>query len=299
VGEEARGATVGALLGAAERRLREAGVPNAAEEAEILVEVCAGVPRAALALRAGETVAPGGVRRLGALLERRERREPLQHLLGSWPFLELDLLVDGRALVPRPETEDVALRARSLVAAGPGRLVVDAGTGGGCLALALAAGDASLRVLAVDVDAAALELARENLRRTGLAARVGLVRGDLLEACAPGLGLGLVVANLPYVREEEWDGLAPEVRLFDPPAALVGGADGLGPILRLLEQAPRRLVPGGALLVELAPWQADEVAARLRGGPWQDVAVVPDRFGRARMVEARRAAAPFGRRGGA
>ncbi len=280
--------TVGALLARAAGRLAAAGIPAADREAELLLEAAGGPDRGALVAARVERTASlpaGTVDRFLELVARREARVPLQHLLGKWPFLELDLRVDGRALVPRPETEDLALLARERLAPGEPGPVADVGTGGGCIALALAAARPALRVIALDRDPRALSLAAENARETGLGGRVRLVRGDLLEPVRPGADLALAVANLPYVREDEWPSLPPEVRDHDPRDALVGGRDGLDPVRRLLAQAPARLRPGGRLLLEVAPGQVSAAGALLAGAGFREVAVHRDRFGRDRVVE--------------
>jgi release factor glutamine methyltransferase len=246
--------------------------------------------------------------RFQAMVARRARREPLQHVLGHWPFLELDLLCDGRALIPRPETEDLAELARArLRSAPPPRCAIDVGTGSGCLALALAAGDPDARVLAIDLDDAALSLARENAERAGVAERVTFLQGDLLapltdpagppptlgdvsrtsNASGPGLlPAALIVANLPYVAPSEWDGLQPEVRDHDPRGALVADEDGLALIRRLVAEAPAHLRPDGALMLEMAPPQLGTVTAWLGEAGFGEVTPQADRFGRLRFVSA-------------
>ncbi len=280
--------TVGALLARAAGRLAAAGIADAEREAELLLEAVTGWERARLVVarvRPATELPPGSVERFRGLVARREAREPLQHLLGTWPFLELDLRVDGRALVPRPETEDLVLLARQRLAPGEAGPVADVGTGTGCIALGLAVARPALRVLALDRDPGALSLAAENARATGLAGRVRLVRGDLLGPVREGAGLAMVVANLPYVREDEWEALPPEVREHDPREALVGGTDGLGLVRRLVAQAAPRLRAGGRLLLEVAPGQVGELEQALLAAGFTGTAIHRDRFGRERIVE--------------
>lgn len=207
----------------------------------------------------------------------------MQHLVGSWPFLELDLRVDGRALVPRPETEDLVRYARErldLESAGP---VADIGTGGGCIALALAHSHPKLKILATDADVRALELARENARRSKFEDQIVFEEADLLPDGAPA-DLEMIVANLPYVSEEEWAELSPEVRVHDPRQALVASGGGLDLIRRLVALAPGALAPGGWLLLEMSAPQLPVLRAEISPAPWQSIEAHPDRYGVLRFL---------------
>ncbi len=247
-----------------------------------------GLSRGALHARGADALAAQAAARLEALVARRAGREPLQHVVGHWPFLELDLLTDGRALVPRPETEALALLAISRLPEDRDLLVLDAGTGSGCLALAIAAARPRARVVAVEREAEALSLAAANRARCGVASQVALVRGDLCGALDAAPAFDLAVANLPYVREDELDALEPEVREHDPRAALVAAGDGLAVAREFAHQAVERLAPGAPLLLECAPMQTGPLAAGLGAAGWRAVRVHSDRFGRERIVEGRR-----------
>ena len=261
-------------------------MPAPLHDAELLLADLLAVSRTVLRVRAGEKISAQALARYERRVRRREQREPLQHVLGRWPFLELDLAVDRRALVPRPETEDLVLAARRRLDRGRDSLVADVGTGGGCIALSLARSHPRSRILGIDVSGKALELAAENLRRTGLASRVALVRGDLL---APSFSatFDMIVANLPYVDESELANLEPEVREFDPKIALVAPRAGLGLVRRLVDEAARHLADRGWLLLEAAPRQTGNVAAWLSVPPWTGSFVERDRYGRERIVGAR------------
>ncbi|RMG42964.1 MAG: peptide chain release factor N(5)-glutamine methyltransferase [Acidobacteria bacterium] len=276
-----------ALIAEASRRLRAAGVPSPRHDAELLLAHACGRDRAAL-LAGRQPVSAPERERFRRLVERRAAREPLQHILGRWPFLDLDLKVDGRALVPRPETEDLALAVLARLPEDRPLLVADVGTGGGCLALAIASARPLARVVAVDLEPAALALAAENAAACGLAGRVRFVRADLLAPVAPAGAFDLVVSNPPYVAPEELPHLDPEVRRHEPRSALVAGRGGLAVIDRLVSQAPARLAPGGLLALEIAPAQARAALGRLRAAGLADAAVLPDRFGRPRVALARR-----------
>ena len=269
------------------RRLAGAGVPDPHVDAEILVAHVLGVQRSAL--DAGETIDDAALVALEPLVERRLRREPLQHVLGEWGFRRLTLSVDGRALVPRPETEIVVGRCLELMAPLEAPRVLDVGTGSGAIALAVADEHAGARVTAVDSSRDALALARENAERTGLAGRVELVHGHLLAGLdGP---FDLVVSNPPYVGEEEVAGLEPEVRDGDPRQALVGS----GLTEAIAAGALAVLGPGGALVLEVGDGQAADVASLLDSLGYGDVSVTPDLRGLDRVVEARRPEAADGR----
>ena len=191
--------------------------------------------------------------REGADLERRIAREPVAYILGRKGFRWIELHVDRRVLIPRPDTETLVEVALELAPAGA--RVHDVGTGSGCVALSMKSERPDLVVSGSDASAAAVEVARANAERLGL---------DVPISVADGLPPGdydLVVANLPYVREDEWDALEPEIRLYEPREALVSGADGLDAIRALVAQAP-----GGTLLaLEHAPSQGESVRGLLEG----------------------------------
>ena len=238
-----------------------------------------------------------------ALAARRQAGEPLQYVLGRWPFRRLDLVVDPRVLVPRPETEqvvEVALaEARRLRPPGGGPLVVvDAGTGSGAIALALATELAGSRVWATEVSPDALAVAAVNLERVRADHReveVELLAGSWLQPLPPGLrrGVQLVVSNPPYVSEPEWDGLPAEVRA-EPYRALVAGVGsdgtpGLSDIETVLAQAGEWLARPGCVVLELAPHQADAASRAAVALGYDEVRVEPDLAGRPRALVARRA----------
>lgn len=281
---------------------------GSAAEARWLVDHVAGVAPGSAPARA--VLDESQLAELGRLADRRASGEPLQYVVGSWPFRFVELVVDARALVPRPETEQVVEVAigelrRSASRAGPdGPVVVDLGTGTGAIALSLAAELAAvhpgLAVWAVDDDPGALALAGENRSRVaaarpsaGVAGRVHLIGGrwyDPLPAALRGR-VDLVVANPPYVTAEEWSGLDPTVR-HEPRHALVAppgtdGAPGLGDVEAVLTEAPGWLAPRGAVVVELAPHQAAVGATLARRLGFREVEVARDLAGRERAVVAR------------
>ncbi|HUA93936.1 MAG TPA: peptide chain release factor N(5)-glutamine methyltransferase [Acidimicrobiales bacterium] len=233
--------------------------------------------------------------RLEELVERRLSGEPLQYVLGAWAFRNLELTVDQRALIPRPETEQVVEVALGLLGDRPHPVVVDLGTGSGAIALCIALERPGAEVWATDLDPAAIELATANRKRTGATAE--LCQGSWYEALPPRLlgRVDLVVSNPPYVSEREWPTLDEEVRR-EPRQALVAGdgsdgTPGLADVEAVLSGAARWLVPGGAVVVELAPHQALAGAALARRAGLVGVGLARDLAGRERAVTARSAQA--------
>jgi release factor glutamine methyltransferase len=269
-------------LEAAVARLVAVDVPEPRADAEVLLAHALGTTRAGVVARAGETLPRAAADVFATLVARRATREPLQYLVGEREFWSLALVVDRRVLVPRPETELVVETALRVAPAA--RSVLDVGTGSGAVAAALARELPGARVVASDVDADALAVARTNLGRH--AAGVTLVRGDLLAPFRDG-AFDLVVSNPPYVADADLPGLMPEVRDHEPRVALAGGPDGLAAIRALVGEAPRVLARGGRLVVELGAGQA-AAARRLAEdtGRYARVDVVRDHAGIDRVLVA-------------
>ena len=238
------------------------------------------------------------------LAERRASGEPLQYVLGHWPFRQLDLLVDARSLIPRPETEwvtDVALgELDRLLAQGAMATVVDLGTGTGAIALAIATERFAhrVRVVATERDPAVLELARANLERVALrhegARSVELRVGSWWDALDPSQRgrISLVVANPPYVAAVEWELLDPVVRDHEPYAALVAGpgseaTPGFADVEEILAGVGEWLARPGAAVIEIAPTQAGAALAAAQRFGCPEPRVLPDLAGRPRALVAR------------
>ncbi len=226
-----------------------------------------------------------------SLLDRRAQGEPLPYLTGHIEFYGLDMAVNAHVLIPRPETEtlvDLALSkvegSHSILSKVEGRAsLVDVGTGSGCIAIALAVHAPQARIMALDLSSGALDVARANAGRHGVADRITFFQSDLLAALPK--AVDLIVANPPYIAASEWPELPCEVREHEPQLALDGGLDGLDVIRRLLEQAPAHLRPGGALLVEIGVGQGAAAAHLARQlYPAADVAIQPDLAGRDRVL---------------
>jgi len=241
---------------------------------------------------------PADAARLESLVERRLAGEPLQHVLGHWGFRMLEVAVDARVLVPRPETEVVVTFALAeldrLCASRPGRhgLVVDLGTGSGVIALSVVVERAAVRVIATDRNSSSLEVAADNLSRISAeaAARVQLRQGDWYQALPlDALGqLDVIIANPPYLAEHEWSGLDPTVRDFDPYVALVAGPTGFEAIETVVAGAPDWLSRHGAVVVEIAPDQAGAVVELARRAGFAKAVVEVDLAGRPRVLVAGR-----------
>ena len=222
------------------------------------------------------------------MLARREQGEPLQYVVGRWGFRRLDLFVDRRVLIPRPETEVVVeealVEARRLGA----RTAVDLGTGSGAIALSLAVEDVELRVWATDASADAVAVARANTAGLGRpGGRVTVVEGSWFDPLPDELRgvVDLVVSNPPYVAADEE--LPAEVADWEPAAALVAGPTGLEAVEAITAEAPVWLGRPGALVVEIAPHQAPDAAALARRSGFTDVEIRPDLTGRDRVLVAR------------
>lgn len=250
----------------AERRLAAAGVDTPRVDAELLVAHVLGVSRTQLYADLDRDV--DGVE---PLLARRERREPLAYVLGEWGFRRLTLKTDGRALVPRPETEVVVERALALLSGTTSPRVLDVGVGSGAIALAVKDERPDARVTGVDASEQALALARENARELGLDVELRLGGAESARE-----GWDLVVSNPPYV--ETLDGLQPELR-YEPELALVGS----GLHERLAQVARTR-----ALVLEVGAGQADGVARALESFGYRNVRITQDLAGIGRVVEGER-----------
>jgi release factor glutamine methyltransferase len=244
--------TVGEALGGAIPALRAAGCATPELDAELLVADALGIDRGVLIADRSRPVPPPAARLIAERVRRRARREPVAYLLGVRGFRRIELAVDARVLIPRPETELLVEVALELP---PGARVHEVGTGSGAVALALLDERPDLRVSASDASPAAVEVGTANARRLGLPLHPSAARG------LPGGDYDLVLANLPYVREGEWPELEPEITRYEPREALVAGADGLDAIRELVGQAPS----GTRLALEHAPAQAGSVRAMLRG----------------------------------
>jgi len=282
-----------ALVQKAAQLFRERGFENARLEAELLLAGVLGIKRLELYTQFDRPIDEQELETFRSWVRRRLRHEPLQYITGDVQFRTLRLKVDRRALIPRPETEvlvGVALDHLKRQAA-PAPRVLDLGTGTGAIALAVLAEHPAATAVATDASLDALALARENAESTGLVARLTLRSGDLWDAVAADERFDVVVSNPPYVAEAEAPTLAPEVREWEPGAALFAGADGLQVIQRIVDGAAAHLLPGGLLAIEVGLGQAGAVAARLDATrAFESARIVQDLADRPRIVSAVRRA---------
>ena len=270
--------TAAAALTRTTQRLSAAGCESADVDAEILLAHVLGTTRSGLTASTVRELENASLQELERLLARRERREPLAYVLGEWGFRHLTLKVDARVLVPRPETEIVVERCLARIEGIDGPRVLDVGTGSGAIALAIADEAVGARVTAIDASRDALEVARENASRTGLS--VELAHHDLFHGLPEG-PWDLVVSNPPYVRGDEIETLAPEVRDWEPRAALVGE----GATDAVARGALSVLRSGAAVVLETAEGDAGRVHGLLTALGYADVRTTKDLAGRDRVVE--------------
>lgn len=278
------------LLAEAEATLAAAGVEAASWDAERLLRHVLGWDRAELLARPEAEVAPAAADRLRGLVRERARRVPLQYLLGVQAFWKHEFVVSPDVLIPRPETELVVEASLAWLAGRARPVLVDVGTGSGCIALSLAAERPDAEVHATDVSRPALAIARENARRLGLEERVGFHLGDLLGPLRDLWGrLSLVASNPPYVAAADSESLAPEVRNHEPAIALFGRGDPLRLYARLAEEAAQALPADGLLVLEIGQGQRASVEGCCRDAGFAIVETRLDLQGIPRVLVARRA----------
>jgi release factor glutamine methyltransferase len=246
---------VSEALSAANDAFEAAGVDTPRLDAEVLLAEATGNDRASLAAEPDAPVDPSAARRFGEMVRRRIRREPVAYILGRRGFRNIELAVDRRVLIPRPESELLVEIAVELEPTS----VLDVGTGSGAIALAVADELPGCDVVATDTSGEALELARENADRLGLADRVAFELGTV----PTDRRFDLVLANLPYVREDELASLEPEITEYEPRQAVIAGAEGLEAIAVVAAAASAALTDRGALAFEVGAGQAGAVAELL------------------------------------
>jgi release factor glutamine methyltransferase len=275
--------TAAALLADAAATLAAAGVASPEWDAERLLRYVLGWDRAALFASPEHVVPESEEERFRALVRRRASREPLQYILGRQAFWKHEFLVTRAVLIPRPETELLVETALELIRGVEKPVVVDVGTGSGCIALSIAAERPDAVVHGTDISGPALEVASENARRLGLEGSVSFHRGDLLEPLS-GLEVHLVVSNPPYVDHAGRDAPVPEVRDHEPEAALFPPGDALFVYRRLVPSATLLLRAGGALAVEISPLIPEDVARLFAQAGFPEPSVRPDLAGLPRVV---------------
>ncbi len=264
------------------------GVESPRLHSELLLAQILALKRLHLYLEFGRALSEEESSRFRDFLQRRARREPLQHILGTTSFCGLELRVNGQVLVPRPETEVLAEAAWSFLqrraAAGPEPVFLDFATGSGCVALAMLKHCPTARGLALDISPEALHVARENAATLGLSERLEFIQSDAFVQVPASFRADLLVANPPYIPTAEIDSLSPEVRDHDPRLALDGGDDGLAFYRLLAREAPGRLAADGRLMAEFGDGQDKAIVSLLEQAGWSVESVLPDLSGRPRVV---------------
>lgn len=282
--------TIKEALHQASKTLASGSIEDAPLEAELLLMHLLGIERARLYARLEQELPPHEIRAFDQLLERRLSHEPIAYILGHREFFGYDFCVAPGVLIPRPESELLVEKALDFVESEfPHRdpVIAEIGTGCGAIAITLALLLPQAKIYATDVSPCALGIARVNCDRHGVANRVHLLEGDLLDPLPE--HADIIIANLPYIRDAELSQLSAEVRMFEPGEALSGGEDGLEKVRPLLGQAQRRLQPGDLVLVEIGAGQGDAVACLAKSlFPQAKVELARDLGGRERVLSVRR-----------
>ena len=281
------------ILAETQGRLLAAGVEAAQQEALWLIEHALGLSALQQVTDSNRSLSTAEAEKARELLTRRVAREPLQYILGTQEFCGLEFEVDPSVLIPRPETELLVQETIRRLPHGKEPILIDVGTGSGCLAVTLARSLPGACIIAVDLSSRALETARRNARRYGVESLITWLQGDLL---APVAKRGLrgcvmtIVSNPPYIQESEWATLQPEVRLYEPRSALVAGPRGTEIQERILDEAIPFLIPGGLLVLELGQGQSATLRQKIAAmAAYDSVITVPDDAGIDRVLIATRA----------
>lgn len=277
--------TIKELLEDAAARANAAGVDASSWDARLLLAHSLG-GLSPLSLDPRVTLDPLAATRFERMWEKRLLGVPVQHLIGEWDFYGRPFRVDGRALVPRPETE--VLLEQALQSAPDARRVLDAGTGSGIIAVTFLLERPKASAVALDISVDALALARQNAGRHGVLPRLSLVASDWLSALAGGARFDLALSNPPYLAIGESPHLPPTVRDHDPRRALFAGDDGMTAIRQLLASLPAVLEPGGLLVFEIGFGQSEAVRSEILARPvWRFIRIEPDLEGIPRICLAR------------
>jgi release factor glutamine methyltransferase len=255
-------------------------------QAELLLAHVLKMPRLKLYLNFERALKPDEEQTMRELVQRRGKREPLQHLVGSVNFCGYELEVNRDVLIPRPETEQLAELAWVYLNGLPeGELrALDLGTGSGCLPIAIAVKCPKVTLDTVDISAAASAVAKRNAEKHQVTARVHFLEGDLFQPLIKGQKYHLIVSNPPYIEAAEIETLEPEVKDFDPRLALDGGADGLEFYRRLAAEGKAWLASGGRLMAEFGEGQGPTIQKIFEDNGWTVHALEKDLSGRERFV---------------
>jgi release factor glutamine methyltransferase len=266
--------------------LAKKGVESPRLQTELLLAHLLKLPRMKLYLNFERALTLAETDALREFIKRRSQREPLQHVVGSTSFCGYEIAVNRHALVPRPETEllaELGWQFLSTINHQPST-ALDFGTGTGCIAIALAAKCPNAKITALDVSTDALTLAKQNALQNQVVERIEFLQGDGFAALVTKLQFDLLISNPPYIASAEIETLAPEVKDFDPRAALDGGADGLNFYRRLATEAKPFLKSDGKIMLEFGDGQADVIKNIFENEKWIVEAVQEDYSQRARIL---------------
>jgi release factor glutamine methyltransferase len=276
------------LLAEASETLRQARVDTPALDSELLLAAAANVDRGKL-LTGSFTLDAPRINRFRHFILRRAAREPLAYIAGHKEFYGLEFEVNRAVLIPRPETEVLVEAALKAMRRKSRARLLDLGTGSGAIAIAVAVNAPGASVVATDISAPALEVARRNARRRNCAQRINFVLGDgFAPLSCSHARFDLILSNPPYVGDEEVARLEPEVARFEPLTALRGGKDGLDFYRRITAEARPYLAPGGELMLEVGAGQAADVVRLLERDGYRVIEVLCDLAGHQRVVRANR-----------
>lgn len=279
-------------IDAASRRLTDAGIELSRLDAELLLAEAAGVSRESV-IAGWVELSDEALRKFDAMIARRERREPVAYIVRHKEFYSLDFEVTPAVLIPRPETEFVVAETLEFIAGKDNARVLDIGTGSGAIAIAIAVNAPSAQITAVDISSDALAVASRNVLRHRVEDRVTFRQVDCFDVLDGGAALGffhVIASNPPYLGNEEIVALDPDVRNFEPLAALSAGKDGLDVTRRIASEANQHLEADGQLIVEVGLHQASCVARLIEDAGLRLVSVINDLAGHQRVLRARKLA---------
>ncbi len=260
------------------------GLDNPRLDAEILIAHALDTQRVMLYARYDQQLQPDELTTIRELVKRRANFEPVAYLLGNREFWSLDLKVTPATLIPRPDTEVLVQATLNFIKDRDSAVIVDVGTGSGCVALALASERKEDRVIATDISEDAIKVAQENADALNLSEQLVFLHGSLLEPVDRMVRADAIVANLPYIPSGECEKLMPDVRDHEPRSALDGGEDGLDLIRQLILQAPLYLQVGGLLALEAGAEQVPHLEELLPSGVWNQAEIHEDIAGRPRVM---------------
>ena len=278
--------TIKEILVEAERLLAGAGVDDARRDSATLTASAISRDRTFLIAHPEYELTERETAIARSFFARRAAREPLQQIRGVQEFFGLEFAVTPDVLIPRPETEVLVERAIELLQGTDAARFLDIGVGSGCISISILHNVPGATAVAADVSPAAIAVASRNAAAIGVTDRIEFLGSDVFES-VPSTKFGLIVSNPPYVHPDDIGGLQPEVRDHEPLVALTDGSDGLSIIERLIAEAPRYMVPGASLLVEVGFGQSEEVLAMASADIWAAVGMLPDLQGIPRVLDAK------------